>query len=152
MKTSILERKINEDPLTWGSAEMIRTAKKRIKAGLPAFDGTGSASQASGSVTPSKTSASTSKQTSEPVENKNQVASIATSPYPKIRTKYDLLIVNIMESKGASQRDKKIRIKNLELRYEREIQEKKYLKYTLWCLVGFFAIAASLLYAKHSLI
>ncbi len=154
MKTSILERKINEDPLAWGSPEMIRLAKKRIKSGLPAFGDTVTASESSVEVTPDKTSPSISKQKPEAelVKNEYMVTSNESSCYPKIRAKYDLLIIKVMESKIVSQRDKKTRIKNLEFRYENEIQEKKYQKYTLWSLAGFLAITASLLYAEFSII
>jgi hypothetical protein len=156
MKTSLLERKINEDPIAWGTPEMILAARKRIKAGLPAAvpvsSVTGTASEAPVQVAPSKISTSATKQKSELAENKKLAVSIKTSSYPKIRAKYDLLIANVMESEGSSQRDKKARIKNLEFRYESEIQEKKYQKYTLWCLAGFSALAAFFLYAKPALV
>jgi len=154
MKTSILERKINENPLAWGTPEMIRLAKKRLKAGLPAAlpasSNTATASKAPVNVSPSKNSPSINPSKTELA--KTMVAPSKTSCYPEIRAKYDLLIENVMASKSIGQRDKKARIKNLELRYENEIQEKRYQKYTLWCLAGFLSITASLLYAKLALI
>ncbi len=154
MKTSILEKKINEDPLAWGSPEMIRSAKKRIKSGLPAFGDTGTANESSVEMTPNKTSPLASKQKPEAelVKNEILVTSLETPCYPKIRAKYDLLIEKVIESKIVSQRDKKTRINNLEFRYENEVQEKKYQKYTLLSLAGFIALTASLLYAKLSIV
>jgi len=156
MKTSILERKINENPLAWGTPEMIRLAKKRLKAGLPAAlpasTNTGTASKATVEVPPSKNSPSMATNKTANVKSQNLVAPIETPRYPEIRAKYDLLKANVMASKSMSQRDKKARIKNLELRYENELQEKRYQKYTLWCLGGFLTITASLLYANLALI
>ena len=131
-KTSILERKINEDPLTWGTPEMIRSAKKRMKAGLPAALPVSIeiGNDTTATAAPSKATASSGNK----------------------RARYDLLIANVMASKGISQKDKKARVINLEIRYESEIQEKKYQKYTLWFLTGFLAVTAFVWYAKFYMI
>jgi len=156
MKTSILERKINEEPLTWGTPEMIRLAKKRLKAGLPAAlpasGNTDTPSKVSVEVPPSKNSPSVAPNKTAKVKSQNLVAPIETPCYPKIRAKYDLLIANVMASKSMSQRDKKARMKNIELRYENEVQEKRYQKYTLLCLAGLIVITSSILYTKLYLI
>ena len=72
--------------------------------------------------------------------------------YPIVRAKYDLLIANVIASKNTSQSDKKARVKSLELRYQSEVKEKRYQKYTIWSLAGLLAITAALMYAKSSLI
>ncbi len=131
---------------------MIRLAKKRLKAGLPASTNTGTASKATVEVPPSKNPPSMAINKTANVKSQNLVAPIETPCYPEIRAKYDLLKANVMASKSKSQRDKKARIKNLELRYENELQEKRYQKFTLWCLGGFLTITASLLYANLALI
>ena len=153
-KTSILERKINEDPLTWGTPEMIRSAKKRMKAGLPAALPVSIeiGNDTAGTATPSKATASSGNKHSNLGEKKHQSVASGESPYPKIRARYDLLIANVMASKGISQKDKKARVINLEIRYESEIQEKKYQKYTLWFLTGFLAVTAFVWYAKFYMI
>ena len=111
-KTSILERKINEDPLTWGTPEMIRSAKKRMKAGLPAALPVSIeiGSEGAGATKQSKTAASSGNKHSNVSENKHQKTATGESPYPKIRARYDLLIANVMASKGISQKDKKARV------------------------------------------
>ena len=153
-KTSILERKIYADPLTWGTPEMIREAKQRLKKGLPAaipvLSDTGGVS--AGSVTHSQPSTPGSQEKTAAHTSKYQPPSNGASPYPKIRAKYDLLIINVIEASNLSKRDKRARIKNLEMRYESELQEKRYQKYTLWMIAGFIALAGSIWYAKYFII
>lgn len=153
-KTSILERKIYADPLTWGTPEMIREAKDRLKKGLPAAIPifSDSAGGAAAAAAPSQTSAPSSQEKVEPDTRIHRQVPTGASPYPKIRAKYDQLIINVLEAKNLSKRDKRARIKNLEIRYESDIQEKRYQKYTLWMITGFIALAASIWYAKYFII
>jgi hypothetical protein len=154
MKTSILERKINEDPLAWGTPDMIIAAKKRKKSGLSLNLNTAVIGSKSTKMAPNTESSSLTKQKSEAkiIESDTPAASVQTVPYPEIRAKYDLKITGVKTSKAYSQSDKKAKIKNLEFRYQNEVKEQKYKKYTLLSLAGFLAMTVVLLYVKNTLI
>jgi hypothetical protein len=154
MKSSILERKIKADPLTWGTPEMIRTAKQRRKSGLSVDLNDNSAGIEPMGAAPSSAPSSKTSQNSAPTleENKKPTTSIESVPYPEIRAKYDVKIANVKASKAFSQSDKKSRIKHLESRYQNEIKEKTYQKIVAWSFAGFLVIAAILLYVKSTVL
>jgi hypothetical protein len=76
MKTSILERKINEDPLAWGTPEMIIAAKNRKKSGLSLNLNTAVIGSKSTKIAPNNESSLLTKQKSAAkiIENDTPVA------------------------------------------------------------------------------
>lgn len=129
---------------------MIRIAKQRIKAGLPAAlpESNTADGGTTASVSSRQSPLSRDTQASNPAAHQKQRTASSASPYPKIRAKYDLLIENVISSTKLSPMEKKARIKNLELRYESEIREKTYQQYTIWLFTGFVVIAISVWYAQ----
>ena len=154
MTSSRLERKIKADPLTWGTPEMRRIAKQRLKAGLSVDLNDHSVEIESPTASASNVSPSNASQKSTPssVASKSSSVSTETVAYPEIRAKYDAKIANTKASKAFSQSDKKIRIKQLENRYLSEVKEKTYQKFVVWSFVGFLVVVATLLYVKTTLI
>jgi len=68
--------------------------------------------------------------------------------YPEIRAKYDAKIQEIKEKPGVAKSDKKLRIRNLELRYQNEVKEKYYKKVTLISLAVLLVVTISAQYAS----
>jgi len=154
MKSSRLERKIKADPLTWGTPEMRRIAKQRLKAGLSVDLNDHSVEIESPTASVSNVSRSNASQKSalSSVASRSSSVSIKTVAYPEIRAKYDAKITATKASKAFSQSDKKIRIKQLENRYLSEVKEKTYQKFVVWSFAGFLVVVATLFYVKSSLI
>ncbi len=154
MKSSRLERKIKEDPLTWGTPEMRRIAKQRLKSGLSVDlnDHSVDTESPTASASNAPSSSASQKSTSTAVASPGSAVSNETVAYPEIRAKYDAKIANTKASKAFSQSDKKTRIKQLENRYLSEVKEKTYQKFVVWSFVGFLVVVATLFYVKSSLI
>lgn len=155
MKVSRLERKIKEDPLAWGTPEMIRMAKQRRKSGLSVDlnDPSEYTSSSAGANTASASMQShTPASTSSIVERTSSSVNSESATYPEIRAKYDAKIEKVKASKAFSPSDKKARILHLEKRYESEVKEKTYQKIVVWSFACFLVVVVTLVYVRNTVL